>query len=221
MQDYEGMLNAALEKAEIRKMFEDGLETEDANKPQLLSLSQIAKIPDEKIKKAEIYTFNRDIQIIPIFDPHIGLVSCNMKLLESVVNYILRTPNCYTVLGGDILECATKTSVGLGMYEENLSPKDQFFKAFSLFKPLADQGKILGALTGNHEMRLANFADMNPMEILAHQLKIPYFRYQGFLVIKVKDKIYKVALCHGVSSSCSKTGAVNAMRRQALSLIHI
>lgn len=178
------------------------------------SFKDISQATSPKKKVAKIYSFDHPIEIIPLFDPHIGLKSCNKQKLKDTIAYILAAPNRYTVLGGDILECATKTSVGMAMYEEDMPPKDQLFFAYNLLKPLADAGKILDSLTGNHEMRLANFADMNPMEILARQLNIPYSEYQGFVVIKINDNVYKIALYHGASTATTATGAIMSMRKQ-------
>jgi len=205
-----------MEQKEIKEIIlaEPGpKEVEEKTMPK--SLQEICNMASHIQKTAKIYTFNNNILLVPIFDPHIGLKATNMEKLCETIDFILRTPNCYTILGGDFLECATKTSVGLAMYEENLSVKDQFLTAFKLLKPLADAGKILGTLTGNHEMRLANFADINPMELLADQLGVPYFKYQGFIILKIKDQTYKVAFSHGVSSSTTPAGAMASMRKQA------
>ena len=184
-------------------------------KESVKSFKDISCGEEKAKKKALIYKFDTDIEIVPIFDSHLGLKACDKQKLIETVEYILSAPNRYTILGGDILECATRTSVGLAMYEEDLSPKDQLFHMYELLKPLADAGKILDVLTGNHEMRLANFADMNPAEILARQLKVPYSGYQGYIVLKLKEQTYKIAYFHGKSNGTTPAGVMSAMRKQA------
>lgn len=182
--------------------------------PVVADFSTFSKATGQKKKFAKKYEFANTIELVPLFDLHIGLKGCDKEKLINTINYIMETPNAYTVLGGDILECATKTSVGLAMYEEEMGPKDQLLYAFNLLKPLAEAGKILDVVTGNHEMRLANFADMNPVEIMANLLSIPYSGYQGYSLIKVGNNVYKVGLFHGASGGCTPAGAVNAMRKQ-------
>lgn len=157
--------------------------------------------PSHVMKTASIYHFQQTIELVPLFDLHIGHKGCNMQKVQDTIDYIMAAPHRYAVLGGDLLECATKTSVGMSVYEEDFSPKDQLLTAYRLLKPLAEAGKILCGLTGNHEMRLAYHADLNPIEVLCAQLEIPYHEHQGFLVLNVAGNIYRVALCHGGTNS--------------------
>jgi predicted phosphodiesterase len=166
--------------------------------------------PSHVIKAADIRSFAHTIQIVPISDAHIGLKACNYAKLQDTIDYIMDHDDCYTVVLGDIMECATKTSVGMAMYEEDLSPKDQLFRAHDLLQPLAEAGKLLCILTGNHEMRLAYHCNMNPAEILAKQLDVPYCEHQGFLILNVGGNAYRLALCHGGASA-----VMTSLKKQA------
>jgi hypothetical protein len=78
--------------------------------------------------------------------------------------------------------------------------------------PLAKQGKILGALTGNHEMRVAYAVKLNPVEILCQQLDIPYFGYQGYISLRVGNQTYHIFCHHGTGGGGSPSGKLAAIR---------
>lgn len=157
--------------------------------------------------------FAEDITIIPISDIHLGCRGCNIRKLEQTIELISETPNCYTVLLGDASETATKTSVGMGVYDEEFDLRQQIRYLKKLMKPMAAGGKILGAVTGNHEMRVAYATSINPMEMLCENLDVPYFGFQGYLALKVGGNNYHILMHHGVGGGCTPAGKLNAMRK--------
>jgi len=156
---------------------------------------------------------DKPITIIPISDIHLGNKGCNIDKFEQVLKFISDTPDCYTILLGDQTETATKTSVGLGLYEEDFDIKDQMKLLGKALVPLAKQGKILGMLTGNHEMRISYAVKLNPAEIIADELGVPYFGYQGYLSLQVGTQKYHIFAHHGVSNGTSPTGKITAIRQ--------
>lgn len=110
---------------------------------------------EKKVEKHEKEVIQKDIKtkhnkmfIVPLYDVHLGAKTCLKDLFAKTISYIYETPDCYTILGGDIMESATRQSVGLGMIDENLHLTDQMKVVKKLLKPLVDQGKVLGAVTG-------------------------------------------------------------------------
>ena len=55
------------------------------------------------------------------------------------------------ILMGDEMETATKQSVGAGVFEQDDIVQGQLEKAVEIYKPLADEGLIIGVHIGNHE----------------------------------------------------------------------
>jgi UDP-2,3-diacylglucosamine pyrophosphatase LpxH len=177
----------------------------EINKMDMNFMKKKAKIVDLKDCK-------EPITIIPISDIHLGSKDCNIAKLEKALSLIYEMPNCYTILLRDHTETATKTSVGLGVYDEEFGLKEQMKLVYKLMKPLAEKGKILGSLTGNHEMRIAYHAEVNPTELLAERLGIDYFDYQGYISIHLGNQIYHIFAHHGAGAGCSPAGKLNAMR---------
>lgn len=151
--------------------------------------------------------------IVPITDVHLGSKHCNLGFFKAFLQYILETPNCYTICNGDLAETATKVSVGKGMYEENMNLPDQLKLLHELLSPLAEAGKILGMGPGNHEERVANMIGMNPMEILAEKLDVPYFGYQGFFYYKVGGNTYSMTVHHGAGGGGTTGSKANASEK--------
>ena len=153
------------------------------------------------------------INIIPISDIHLGHKCCNKEKLLEIIKFIEKKPNTYTVLLGDQCECATKTSVGMGIYEEEMNVGAQLKWLYKAFKPLADKGKILGVCTGNHENRLAQFANIDPAQILADKLEVPFLGWQGYLALVVNGIVYTVSAFHGAGGGTSKASKLNMSKK--------
>lgn len=173
-------------------------------------------------KKISTHVFNDEVvkqyglTIVPITDVHLGSKHCNIPYFKAVVEYILNTPNCVTILNGDLAETATKESVGAAMFEEEINIPGQLQMLYEILLPLAKAGKILGMGPGNHEERVANMIGINPMELLAEKLNVPYFGYQGFFRIVVNDIVYTASFHHGSgggSTVASKSSAAEKMNK--------
>lgn len=153
------------------------------------------------------------VTIVPISDAHLGHKNCKVDQLAQYFKMIDSVEDCYTVLLGDQAETATKTSVGLGMFEEKMHLPDQLEKLAEILHPLAQKGKVLGMIPGNHEFRIHKELGINPMEQLADMLDIDYMGHQGFLDLRVNGIPYQVMVFHGVGGGGSTGGKLNGLER--------
>lgn len=154
-----------------------------------------------------------DIHIVPIGDVHIGDSLCNMKLLKETIDYIRDTDNCYTILNGDILNCALKSSVS-DVYKDTMTPMQQLRVAYDLFSPI--KHKILGCSTGNHCDRITKETSVDMMSILMKELGLEdrYVGEAGYMFLHFGEKqqgrkapmTYTIYFKHG-SSGGRTTGA--------------
>jgi predicted phosphodiesterase len=92
---------------------------------------------------------------------------CDIKRLKERIEYVKNTPNAYCVLNGDIIDNATKTSIG-DTYSQEMNPMEQLKKAVELFEPIKD--KILCISHGNHENRTYRKEGINLSYLIATQL---------------------------------------------------
>lgn len=73
-----------------------------------------------------------------------------MPRLKKRIEYVEQTPNAYCVLNGDILDYASRSSIG-DIETRSLNIMDQLDTAVDLFMPI--RKKILAMTNGNHENR--------------------------------------------------------------------
>lgn len=103
-----------------------------------------------KVIRRDLGSEFNEIEIIPISDTHIGDKETNLKALKKTIDYIKNTPNVYTILNGDLLNNAIRSSVS-DIYSATFNPEQQMDTLVELFEPIKD--KILAVLEGNHEHR--------------------------------------------------------------------
>lgn len=148
------------------------------------------------------------IRILPISDSHIGHVSSDMKQLINDIEFIRQNDNVFCFLSGDILENSNKLSIAGSVYEQKDIPQVQIDYTFELLAPIAH--KILWIIPGNHENRTYNYHGIDISKILADKLKIPYFNEPVYVDIMWKDYVWSFYNQHGVTSSQTKGGKLNA-----------
>ena len=112
----------------------------------------------QELEKLEIHLFA---------DEHIGDEHCDLERLKERIEYVKNTPNAYCILNGDILDNATKTSIG-DTYTQEFNPMEQLQRAVELFSPIAE--KCLCITHGNHENRTYKKEGINLSYLIATQL---------------------------------------------------
>ncbi|MEW6770026.1 MAG: hypothetical protein AB1330_01350 [Bacillota bacterium] len=161
---------------------------------------------------AQMYRVEADeVLLLPLGDLHLGSTYSNRSLFMRFLNYIEETPNCYTVFLGDQIENATRTSVGMGLFEEDFHLPEQLDVLYEILRPLAQAGKIWGLHDGNHEYRTAAAVGLSPMRLLAQRLGVPYLGYQGYHLLRVRDQSYRIFTAHNRGSGRTLAGKVKAV----------
>ena len=108
-----------------------------------------------------------NIKILIFGDEHIGDEHCDLKRLKERIEFVANTENAYCVLNGDVIDNATKTSIG-DTYAAEFNPMEQLRVAVELFEPIKD--KILAVTHGNHEARTYRKEGIDLSYLLAAQL---------------------------------------------------
>ena len=139
-----------------------------------------------KVIKANL---SRDIDILELHifaDEHIGDEQSDLKRLLDRIEYVKNTPNAYCILNGDIIDNATKTSVG-DTYTQVFNPMEQLAKAVEIFEPIKD--KILCITHGNHENRTYKKEGINLSYLMAKQMRLDdkYTSTSAVLFIRVGE----------------------------------
>ncbi len=120
-----------------------------------------------KVIKIDLPTELEQIELHIFADEHVGDENCDMKRLLQRIEYVKNTPNAYCIMNGDIVDNATKTSIG-DTYTQVFNPMEQLERAVELFGPIKD--KILCITHGNHENRTYKKEGINLSSLIASQL---------------------------------------------------
>lgn len=114
----------------------------------------------------------QDIEMLELHifaDEHIGDAMCDKDRLKQRIDYIKETPNAYCVLNGDVLDTATRSSIG-DIETRELNIMEQMQTGLYYFEPIKD--KILCITNGNHEARVYNKEGVDISRLIAMQLGI-------------------------------------------------
>ena len=120
-----------------------------------------------KVINADLPRELSSIELHTFADEHIGDKHCDLKRLQERIEYVANAPNAYCVLNGDLIDNATKTSIG-DCYANEFNPMEQLKTAVALFEPLKD--KIIAISHGNHENRTYRKEGIDLSYLLAAQL---------------------------------------------------
>jgi hypothetical protein len=132
--------------------------------------------------------------VLPIGDLHFGDPSfkeASFGKLKGYIRWVKNNPSSRVVLGGDLFNVATRISVTLPFEEtEDMDGAEKKFpfnkelnQVIDLFWPIRRQ--IVGAIDGNHEYRLIDFANFSIMNELCVRLGIAYMGISGVVNFKV------------------------------------
>jgi len=140
------------------------------------------------------------LEIMLMGDMHIGSRYYDEKENKKIIDLCLKK-NIYVLLMGDQIETATRDSIGAGVYEQSEIIEKQMEHFYFLFKPLADEGLILGMHQGNHEARLFNSSGVDITKIMARELRVPYFSWGKMHYYRIGNQAYKIYTTHGSSGA--------------------
>lgn len=122
-----------------------------------------------KVIKCDLPTELEYVELHTFADEHVGDEHCDLASLRERIKYVAETPNAYCVLNGDLMDNATKTSIG-DTYTNTFNPMEQLDFAVELFSPI--KHKILAITHGNHEARTYRKEGIDLSAILAARLDL-------------------------------------------------
>lgn len=161
-----------------------------------------------------------DITIIPVSDVHLGAKEHMQKAWEDFCRSVLEKENVFLVLGGDLLNNATRNSVS-NIFEDTMRPSEQKRVMAKMLEPLRE--RILCSVSGNHERRSGKDADDDPTYDIMCKLDIEHLYRENIAFLKVqcgrqdgdgaKNPTYKIAVTHGAGGGIFTGAAVNRNER--------
>ena len=160
-----------------------------------------------------------DIKIYPISDVHLGAAEHMTREWELFCQKVVNEPNSYLVLGGDLLNNCTRSSIS-NIFEETMRPREAKKIMVSMLEPLRD--KILCAVSGNHERRNRDVDNDITYDIMC-KLDLEWLYRENIAFVKIqvgningdgkKNPTYMLVVTHGSGGGILTGGAVNRNER--------
>lgn len=133
------------------------------------------------MKLKEIVDLRNKVYLLPIGDIHLGVENVDLVKLSGYINWAKQNL-AYIFLMGDLFDVATLTSK-TSPFTQKYSLNEAIRIAKEIFEPMKD--KIIGAITGNHELRLERKAGFNVMEGFCNLMGIEYCGYSAVLRFRI------------------------------------
>lgn len=167
---------------------------------------------------------NEDITIIPVSDVHLGAREHLRREWDAFCASILERPNTYLLLGGDLMNNATKTSVS-NVFEETMRPSEAKKQLVTALTPLRE--RILAGVSGNHERRNKDVDD-DPMYDIMCKLDLEHLYRENMAFVKIGmgkktgrgtgNPTYMFCLTHGHGSSIYTSAAASKAERFGMAI---
>lgn len=120
-----------------------------------------------KIIKVDLPETLTDVEIHIFADEHIGDPNCDIVNLMNRVHYVATNPNAYCILNGDLMDFASRTSIG-DIEARSMNIMEQLQTVIDIFKPV--KNKILAITSGNHEDRGYRKEGIDVSQVIANTL---------------------------------------------------
>lgn len=141
-------------------------------------------------------------------DVHLGSNSCDEDLFKRNVERVHEKQMPCADLG-DLIENATRNSIGAGVYDQEQIADAQIERAVQIYKPISDLLKIMQP--GNHEIRTYNDSGVNLTKIMADKLGVDFAGAGVMHYLMVGKQRYVGYSTHGGSGATTPGGKLNAL----------
>lgn len=158
----------------------------------------------------------RYAELMFIGDAHLGSPQFDQPRFLAMLDYCLKN-RLYVLLMGDLLETATRNSVGAGVYEQESTPDSQYEQMTGWLRPLAEQGLIIGAHLGNHEERIYKESGFNVTKAMCRELGVKYLGDACWTHLHIGNQTYVLYTMHGRTGSRFDGTALLALERISVS----
>lgn len=156
---------------------------------------------------------HKSMYILPIGDIHFGNKYYNPDYLKRALEFADKHRNrTRIILMGDLLELATKTSVGRSVYDEEYPTQRQFEIAVETFKPYADIIDLV--VEGNHEERIIRDTSFEITQEFCHRIGRfdAYGKFGSIVNYNLGNGMtYSAYAWHGSTGGVKESSAINAL----------
>lgn len=172
----------------------------------------------QQIVTKDLSRFSK-VYLIPLSDFHIGCGYSDIDKIRGYLDWIKQRDNAFTILNGDLMNCATKDS-SPDLFEDLVTPDTAYDQLRALLMPIKD--KILMITRGGHEEAIFRRVGADYMARLAYDLgDLPYKPDGGMVAMRLEKnnnkRVFWVYATHGWGGA--RTIGAKVKKAQDLMLI--
>lgn len=167
------------------------------------------------------HNFADEITIYPVADVHLGAVECAEAEWARFLSGVVKSPNTYLILAGDLLNNAVRSASFANPFEEAHRPREAKRLMAEYLAPVKD--RILCVVSGNHERRTLRDDDQDLTYDICTKLDIEHLYRENMAFMRIRigkrqseDKsntTYTFAVTHGAGGGIYTGAAVNRNER--------
>ncbi len=150
------------------------------------------------------------VDLAPLFDVHYGHSAHLNTMFQRHMDWLRRSPYVLSFDGGDLIENASKLSIGSGVYEQDYDPDNQIVQIVRRCAEI--RYKLLFKLPGNHELR-TKIQGIDVARWIATLLELPYFVDFCFLTVRFAGNNFRILAHHGVGAATTAGAQRMAARK--------
>ena len=165
--------------------------------------------------------FDSPIKIACISDIHFGALEHMEREWKQFLDSVLADPDLYLILGGDLINNNTRSSVG-SPWDDTIRPREQKRMMVEALEPIKD--RILCCVSGNHERRSMKDSDDDPTYDIMSKLDVEDMYRQNAAFMKIQlgrhdtktkkaGATYTFAITHGSGGGIYTGATVNRNER--------
>lgn len=152
-------------------------------------------------------------EVVFLGDVHWGSPQCDKTKFLAMIDYCKRN-KISIFLMGDLIEAATRSSVGAGIYEQEFIGQTQYEEIVDCLRPV--KHLIIGSHRGNHEFRIYQESGVDVSKAICRELDIPYLGDACWSQFRVGKQTYSLYTLHGRSGSRFDGTSLLAIERIAV-----
>ncbi len=168
------------------------------------------------------HSFPDNITIYPIADVHLGAVEHAELEWQSFLKRVEKE-NAYLILAGDLLNNSTRGTKFANPFDEVLRPREAKRRMTEYLKPLAENGRILAVVSGNHEQRTTRDDDQDLSYDICTKLDIEHLYRENMAFMRIScgkrrnvdkpESSFAFCVTHGAGGGINTGAAVNRSER--------
>lgn len=157
------------------------------------------------------------LEVFILGDTHIGSPDFDEKTFLDYYEGLLHNKRMYVIGIGDYMEVVTSSARTRFAAQQTMPIHEQKVEIMNYLQPIAEEGRVITLLQGNHEQRLSLREDYDVTADLCRELDVDYSNDLAIIHLNIKKgrqtTKYIISCEHGTGWSRTVGGRANTIKR--------